>query len=82
MDFYSTRDQNNRVNGCQAVISGIAQDGGLFLPCELPRYTGEQLKQLGDLSYVELASKVLFEFFPEIGEQKLKWACQAAYAPE
>ena len=82
MDFYSTRDQNNRVNGCQAVISGIAQDGGLFLPCELPRYTGEQLKQLGDLSYVELASKVLFEFFPEIGEQKLKRACQAAYAPE
>ncbi|MBQ3390891.1 MAG: hypothetical protein IJG56_00605, partial [Clostridia bacterium] len=41
MKYFSTRNQTHQVSGCRAVISGIAPDGGLYLPCELPVYTHE-----------------------------------------
>ncbi|MBQ6059527.1 MAG: threonine synthase [Clostridia bacterium] len=82
MKYFSTRNQTHQVSGCRAVISGIAPDGGLYLPCELPVYTHEDLKRFLQLSYVELAAEVLAFFFPEIGKQKLLSACRSAYAPE
>ena len=82
MDFYSTRNKSFRLSGEQAVIAGIAPDGGLFLPCELPRYGREELERMKSLDYVSLAAKVMAFFFPGIGEQKLLAACREAYAPE
>ena len=64
MDFYSTRNKSFRLSGEQAVIAGIAPDGGLFLPCELPRYGREELERMKSLDYVSLAAKVMAFFFP------------------
>jgi len=82
MVYISTRDKSCEVNGCEAVIQGISRDGGLFVPKEIPFLGEEALLSLSDLSYVELAAKILALWFPEIGEEKLKSACEAAYAPE
>ena len=82
MEFYSTRNKSYRLSGEQAVIAGIAPDGGLFLPCELPCYDGEELNRMKALDYPQLAAKVMAFFFPGIGEQKLLQACRKAYAPE
>ena len=41
MEFYSTRNKSYRLSGEQAVIAGIAPDGGLFCPVSCPVTTGK-----------------------------------------
>jgi len=40
MHYYSTRNKNESVDFAQAALTGLAPDGGLFVPEEIPRYTG------------------------------------------
>ena len=46
MQFISTRGEE-RVTGAQAIVKGIASDGGLFVPASFPAVTREELEGLG-----------------------------------
>ena len=37
MLFCSTRDKNNQKSAHEVILEGIAPDGGLYVPCEIPR---------------------------------------------
>ncbi len=39
MNYKCTRNQNSQVTAAQAIVQGIAKDGGLFVPETLPQYT-------------------------------------------
>jgi len=39
IQYISTRDTNNRVTASQAILKGIAEDGGLYVPTTLPEVT-------------------------------------------
>ena len=39
IQYISTRDTNNRVTASQAILKGIAEDGGLYVPTALPEVT-------------------------------------------
>ena len=55
MQFQSTRDPNTIVSSSEAILRGLAPDGGLFVPTAFPK---AELEDWKSLSYPELAQKV------------------------
>ena len=78
MNFISTRGGEETVSSSQAIIKGIANDGGLYVPNEFPNIYDNLKKKMG-LSYIELAYEVIKEFFGDIGEENLKGVINRAY---
>lgn len=66
MEYISTRDKNNSVSSTKAVIEGIAEDGGLFVPKEVKPI--EKLSSLVGYSYNKLCKYVLSYFFDDIDD--------------
>ena len=61
MKYTSTRDDKRSVSGSEAIISGLAPDGGLYVPESLPKVDWSVLPD----SYRQLARYILGLFFPE-----------------
>lgn len=74
MLFKSTRGETD-VRSTDALVRGIAQDGGLFVPTHIPKL---DLNELKDKSYTELAFKILSTFL-DIDESYLKESIEKAY---
>jgi threonine synthase len=62
MKFRSTRNSGERVGFLEAVESGLASDGGLYVPCEFPSFR-DRLPQ--DQSFSAVATQILSEFMAE-----------------
>ena len=62
MKYISTRNNSKEYSFEEVFIKGLADDGGLFVPKTIKRYTEEELKGLSNLSYQDLAKKILFPF--------------------
>lgn len=81
MKYYSTRDTNKTFySSTQAICRGLAPDGGLFVPCEIPLLSECEIQELYGCSYEEIAAKILFKFFPELGYEEILDQCKKAYA--
>jgi threonine synthase len=78
MKFISTRGQGGVMSSAEAIIKGIAEDGGLYVPELFPNLY-ESLKEKMGLSYEELAYEIIKEFFDDISEDELKGAITSAY---
>lgn len=77
--FYrSTRDSKLRVTASQAILKGLSDDGGLFVPSELPKL-GLSMNELKDLSYQEIAFAVMKEFLTDFTDEELKDCIRKAY---
>lgn len=76
MKFFSTRNPLEKVEFNDAVLMGIAPDGGLFVPEDFPKVNIENLK---DLSYSELAFEILNGFLTDVDKDKLKEIISRAY---
>ena len=63
MKFYSTNDKNNLVSFKEAVLKGIANDGGLFMPVEIPKLPSTFFKSIDKLSFKEISFQVAKQFF-------------------
>ena len=73
MRYVSTRNSAVQVDFEQVVLSGIAQDGGLFVPLELPLFEAQDIANWSTLPYDELAYRVISPFVGEaIPETDLK----------
>lgn len=77
MRYRSTRSEE-KISAPQALLQGLAKDGGLYVPEMLPAPFIEY-NSLKDLSYKELASFVLKRFLTDIPENDLKKLTDAAY---
>jgi len=53
MRYYSTRNKNDAVNFATAALTGLAPDGGLFVPEEIPQYTQAVLSSRGTTEFKE-----------------------------
>lgn len=77
--FYkSTRNSNTKVTASQAILKGLAEDGGLFVPSAIPKLP-VSLHELKDMSYQETAYTVMKEFFTDFTEEELKNCIAKAY---
>ena len=65
MKYISTRDNSKEYSFEDVFIKGLADDGGLFIPKEVKKYSTEELESLSVLSYQELAKKIIY---PYIGD--------------
>ena len=62
MKYISTRDNSKEYSFEEVFIKGLADDGGLFVPKKIKKYSEQELKMLSNLSYQDLAKKILLPF--------------------
>ncbi len=76
--YSSTRDAGNRVSASSAVLKGLAEDGGLYVPERIPALP-MPLEDLPGMSYRETAYAVMKEFLTDYTEEELKSCIRCAY---
>ena len=59
MKYVSTRDNSKEYNFEQVFIKGLADDGGLYVPISLKKYSPQELQELKKLSYNELSAEII-----------------------
>lgn len=76
--YASTRDAQEKVTASQAILRGLANDGGLFVPTEIPKLN-VPMEQLAKMSYQETAYEVMKLFLTDFTEDELKHCINSAY---
>ncbi|WP_136797870.1 MULTISPECIES: threonine synthase [Desulfosediminicola] len=79
MQYISTRGKVSNIPFTQAVLMGLAEDGGLLLPRTIPRIGSETLTAWQELSYSELAYEVMSRFIDDIPASDLRNLINASY---
>ncbi|ADD69216.1 threonine synthase [Denitrovibrio acetiphilus DSM 12809] len=79
MNYISTRGQKGKVSFKDAVMMGLAEDGGLLLPESVPS-VADKLDELAKLSYNELAYEIISLFAADIPETDLRTLIEKSYS--
>ena len=79
MKYISTRGNTESVTFKESVMMGLARDGGLLVPCEIPNVT-DKLNDWMHLSFQELALEVISIFADDISKPDLKIIIDESYA--
>ncbi|BBC72275.1 threonine synthase [Altererythrobacter sp. B11] len=80
MDYVSTRGSAPALDFEGVTLTGLASDGGLYLPREWPRFSEQEIAAMAGLSYVELAVRVMLPFVgTSLTEDELRDLCTRAY---
>jgi threonine synthase len=81
MRFISTRGQASAVGFTDAVLGGLAPDGGLYVPQEWPTFSKAQIAAFAGMPYAHVAAEVLGAFAgDEIAREDMRAMCEEAYA--
>jgi threonine synthase len=76
--YSSTRNNHEKITASQAILKGLADDGGLFVPDQIPQLeTG--VEDLARMSYQETAYEVMKLFLSDFTEEELKICINRAY---
>ena len=78
MNYYSTRGDKTPFKASEAIIKGLANDGGLFVPESFPALIGN-LKDYSDMEYKEVAFNVLKAFLDDYTDEELMACVNGAY---
>lgn len=78
MKYIGTRNPNITSEASKAVLKGICEDGGLFMPDKIPTMD-KSLEELVNLSYQELAYEVMKLYMNDYTEDELKYCINNAY---
>jgi threonine synthase len=80
MDYVSTRGAAPALDFEGVTLAGLANDGGLYLPREWPRFTHDEIAALRGLPYPELAARVMQPFVGDsLTSERLLNLCEKAY---
>jgi len=73
MQYISTRNTKKNFSFKDVFLTGLAPDGGLFVPKEIPLFKSSELEKLRELSYNDLAKEIILKFCSdEFNEQEIK----------
>lgn len=78
LTYTSTRGHGEKVTASQAILKGLADDGGLFVPTFLPKLD-VPMEKLAQMSYQEVAYEVMKLFLTDFTEEELKHCIASAY---
>lgn len=82
MNYRSTRGTANQtLTAPAAILQGLSPDGGLYVPVDFPQ-PDIDLNQLSQLSYQDLAAKILSWFFDDFSEDQIRDAVAKAYGSQ
>lgn len=76
--YKSTRGREETVTASVAILKGLSEDGGLFVPTSIPRLD-IPLDRLSGMTYQETAYEVMKRFFTDFSEEELKGCIARAY---
>ena len=76
--YKSTRNEEYTVTASEAILKGLADDGGLFMPVVIPKLD-VTLDELKDMTYQETAYAVMKQFLTDFTEEELKTCIARAY---
>lgn len=81
MKYISTRGEAPALNFEEVVLTGLATDGGLYIPETLPTFSREEIASWVGLSYEDLAFKVISPFVDgEVNDADLKAIIAKSYS--
>lgn len=81
MNYISTRGQAPALDFEEVLLTGLAPDGGLYVPESLPQFDEAELKELARLPYNELALRIMLPFVGDsIAEAELRTMIDDSYA--
>ncbi|OGO77209.1 MAG: threonine synthase [Clostridiales bacterium GWB2_37_7] len=78
MKYKSTRSKTPALSSSEAIIRGIAADGGLYVPMEIPMID-RSLEDLSYMSYKDLAYYIMSKYLTDFDEEELRACIAAAY---
>jgi threonine synthase len=80
MKYISTRGQAPELDFESVVLAGLASDGGLYLPAEIPHFSMPEIASMAGLDYRELALRVMYPFMSEaLSEAEAKAIIDESY---
>ncbi|MDR1062041.1 MAG: threonine synthase [Clostridiales bacterium] len=81
MLFLSTRGAGGRISAQEAILKGMAGDGGLYVPESLPRVGPGFIEGLGRMGYAGAAAKIVKLFMDDFSDAEIAECAEAAYSP-
>jgi len=82
MQYISTRNKERQCSAAQAIVQGLAPDGGLLTPAYIPKLPKSALEDLKDMSYQQRVVYIMKLFLDEFSVKELTDFANAAYGPE
>jgi len=80
MEYISTRNIQKTFSFKDVFLNGLASEGGLYVPKQIPLYSIQDLEKLKNLSYRELAVKIISDFCAdEFSESDIKDLVKKSY---
>ena len=76
--YSSTRNSEKKITASQAILKGLADDGGLFVPESIPALD-VSIEELSKMSYQQVAYEVMKLFLTDFTEEELKNCINRAY---
>ncbi len=76
--YQSTRGKGEPVTASQAILKGLSEDGGLFVPTSIPSLD-VSMEELSQMSYQETAYEVMSCLLTDFTEEELKNCINSAY---
>ena len=80
MEYLSTRNAQLRKSAAEAIVMGLARDGGLYTPVSFPQLPDEMLRELCAMDYPQRAAWVMKQFLEEFSQEELRDFTTRAYA--
>ncbi len=82
MFYRSTRNKDTAIKSAEAIVKGISQEGGLFVPYEFPVISLDEISKLADMDYNERAAFVLSKFLTDFTPEEIEECVNKAYTSE
>ncbi len=79
MNYVSTRNNNLHMNAAQAIVKGLAPDGGLMTPCVIPTLPSSAFGHMTEMNYEQRALYVMGRFLTGFSTRELNDFTIAAY---
>ncbi|WP_302629560.1 threonine synthase [uncultured Eubacterium sp.] len=76
--YKSTRSKDGYLKASEAILKGLADDGGLFVPTEIPKLD-VSIEELSKMTYQQVAYEVMKLYFTDFTEEELKDCINKAY---
>ena len=76
--YRSTRNAEHKMKASEAILKGLAPDGGLYVPEQIPAL-GKSLEELSKMDYKQVAYEVMKLYFTDFTEDELKNCIEKAY---
>lgn len=80
MNYASTRNSALKVQSAQAIVKGLSDEGGLYVPESIPALSKEEILALCDKSYVDRAYDIFAKYLTDFTPEELRHCVESAYS--